>query len=149
MCMNDLSDSSSVQAPTPTPREDPVASVSSGAKEIEPVVPPRDELRDATGHELPIAKEIQSAGVKIHPTTIPIPQNVSHMGVKPAGFNIPVQTGTAVVLPLTDDQIALGLHQSITSSWRWFAEWCVRQYKQLHFAVKTVGGKLVRTKVSH
>ena len=146
--MNDLSDSSVSQTHPQAPQDSSVAPVSSGAKEVEPTTSSQDGLRDATGHESVIAKELQSAGVKIHPTTIPIPERVSQMGVKPAGSNIPVRTVTTVVLPLTDDQIAQGLHQSITSSWRWFAEWCVRQYKQLHFAVKTVGGKLVRTKAS-
>ena len=146
--MNDLSDSSVSQTHPQAPQDSSVAPVSSGAKEIEPATPSGDGLRDATDHESVISGELESAGVKIHPTTIPIPERVSQMGVKPAGSNIPVQTGTTVVLPLTDDQIAKGLHQSITSSWRWFAEWCVRQYKKLHFAVKTVGGKLVRIKVS-
>jgi hypothetical protein len=148
MCMNDLSDSSSSQTTTQPPRDDFIASASSGAKEVEPVVTPADGMRDATGRETALSGELASAGVKIHPTTIPIPPNISRMGAKPAGHNIPVQTTTTIVLPLTDDQIVQGLHRGITNSWRWLAEWCVRQYKQLHFAVKTVSGKLVRTKAS-
>ena len=115
-----------------------------GAKEVEPGAQIPDGAQDATGQEFALPKEVISAGVRVQPTTVPIPQSVAQMGVKPAGGNIPVQTTTTVVLPLTDDQIAVGLHQSITNSWRWLAEWCVRRLKQLHVAVKTIHGKLIR-----
>jgi len=36
-----------------------------------------------------------------------------------------------VTLPLTDDQVQLGLHQQVWASIRWLAEWCVRQIKML------------------
>lgn len=147
--MSDLSN------PTPLPTQDaagtppapsPVISTSpSGAKEVEPGgLAPQEALRDATGHETLISQEVASAGIRVRPTTISIPPKVSQMGMKPAGLNIPVQTTTTVVLPLTDDQIAVGLQQSITNSWRWLSEWCVRRLKQMHVAVKSVHGKLVR-----
>ena len=114
----------------------------SGAREIEPGgTAPREGLKDATGNEMQIPKEVASAGVRVHPTTIAIPQSVAQMGVKPTGNNIPVQTTTSVVLPLSDDQIATGLHQSMTNSVRWLAEWCVRRLKQLHVAVTSTHGK--------
>ncbi|MBI3577343.1 hypothetical protein HY086_04875 [Candidatus Gottesmanbacteria bacterium] len=104
-----------------------------GGKELEvassePVeVPALKEV----GHEVPLKAEVSGAGVKIHPTTVAIPQKVSQMGVTAVGQASPLPTVT-VTLPLTDDQIAQGLHASITSSWRWLAEWCVRKLKQLH-----------------
>jgi hypothetical protein len=88
-------------------------------------------LRDASGKEVAIPKEVAAAGVKVHPTTIPIPPPVAQMGVKPAGANIPVQTTSTVALPLSDTEIAVGLHQSITNSLRWLAEWCIRRMKQV------------------
>lgn len=121
-----------------------ISGVGLGAKEVEPGTQSPDGAQDATGQEFELPKEVISAGVRVHPTTVPIPQSVSQMGVKPAGGNIPVQTTTTVVLPLTDDQIALGLHESLTNSLRWLAEWCVRRLKQLHIAVKTIHGKLIR-----
>ncbi len=36
-----------------------------------------------------------------------------------------------VTLPLTDDQIKLGLHHKIWEGIRWLAEWCARQIKIL------------------
>ncbi len=147
--MNDLSNSSDPQkiqsVPLPVSQAVPVAP--SGAKEVEPGKPSQEGLRDATGQEVSIPKEVISAGVRIHPTTIPIPPRVSQLGVKPAGANVPIQTTTTVILPLTDEQIAIGLHQSIANSVRWLSEWCVRRFKQLHIVVKTVHGRLIREKV--
>ncbi len=84
-----------------------------------------------TGAETEISPEVASSGVKVQPTTIPIPPPVQQMGVRPAGQNIP-PAAPAVTLPLSDDQIALGLKQSVWSSWHWLAQWCVRKLKQIH-----------------
>lgn len=89
-------------------------------------------IKDVGTHEVELTPEVASAGVKIQPTSVVLPQNVQQLGVKPSGPMTPVGSGASVTLPLTDDQIAKGLHQSITSSWRWLAEWCVRKLKQLH-----------------
>lgn len=52
--------------------------------------------------------------------------------VKTVGIK-PVSTGSQkVVLPLTDDQIKLGLHHKVWEAIRWLAEWCVRQLKVIH-----------------
>lgn len=145
--MNDLSDSSDQNAIPPAKSSvTPTVAVPSFAKESEPGAISTEGLRDATGQEAAVPKEVLTAGVKVRPTTIPIPQSVAQMGVKPSGHNIPVQTTTTVVLPLTDDQIVVGLHQNFANSWRWLAEWCVRRLKQVHIAVKTVHGTLIREK---
>jgi len=141
--MNDLSSSSDPQVPAPV-APPAAASTPSGNKEVEGGGNPQESLRDGTGQEFELPHEVVSAGVRMHPTTVAIPPNVSKMGVKPTGQNVPVQTVTTVVLPLTDDQIAVGLHESITTSWRWFSEWCVRRLKQLHIAVKAAHGRLIR-----
>lgn len=103
-------------------------------------------LQDASGQEVELAKEVASAGVKVHPTTVAIPQPVAQMGVKPIGTNVPSPSAATVALPLTDDQIAMGLHQSIASSIRWLAEWCLRRLKQLHMGIKYIHGKVMRVK---
>lgn len=145
--MNDLSNSSDPQVAQATgqPADSSVMSATlSGNKEVVGGGGQPDTLRDATGQEAAIPKEVASAGVRIHPTIVPIPQRVSQMGVKPAGANIPVQTATTVVLPMSDEAISTGLGQGVTSSWRWFSEWCLRRMKQLHVIVKIVHGKLIR-----
>jgi hypothetical protein len=143
--MNDLSGQpqSDVTGQNTPPRGQSVTS--SVNKEVEGgSIDRQDALKDASGQEYEIPKEVASAGVRIHPTTVPIPPRVTNLGVKPAGQNIPNQTVSTVVLPLTDDQIASGLHEGLSSSWRWFSEWCLRRMKQLHVVVKIVHGKLVR-----
>jgi hypothetical protein len=97
------------------------------------------------GQEVEVAPEIASSGVKVQPTTIPIPPPMQAMGVKPAGQNVP-GAAPAVALPLSDDQIALGLKQSIWTSWRWLAQWCVRKLKQIHMGLKNIHGRLTRVR---
>lgn len=88
-------------------------------------------VKDVSGIEIELPKEVAAAGVKPQPASVQLPQAVVQMGVTPIEQATPPPAAT-VVLPLTDDQIARGLKQSITSSWRWLAEWCVRKLKQLH-----------------
>lgn len=90
-----------------------------------------------------LPKEVTSAGVTIHPTTISMPAAVTQMGVTPGPANIPMPTA-ATALPITDDQIAQGLGKSLKESFRWLAEWCVRRLKQVHIGLQSVRGKLVR-----
>ena len=100
-----------------------------GGKELEPAVE-QPTLKDVSGKEIELPKEVAAAGVRTQPTTVQLPQVVTQMGVAPVGQAVMPQA-PAVALPLTDDQIAQGLKQSITSSWRWLAEWCIRKLKQL------------------
>lgn len=113
-------------------------------KEQETGMGAEESFRPA-GQEIEISPEVASSGVKVQPTSIPIPPPVQQMGVAPAGQNVPA-AAPAVTLPLSDDQIALGLKQSIWSSWRWLAQWCVRRLKQLHMGLKSIHGKLTRVR---
>ena len=145
--MNDLSNSSDPQGSS-TPVVPPTATMGpSGNKEVEGGrMSAQESLQDSTGQEFELPKEVVSAGVRTRPTVVSIPPTVAQMGVKPAGHNIPVQTTSSIILPLTDDQIAAGLHQGVTTSWRWLSTWCIRRLKQIHVTVKTVHGKLIRVK---
>lgn len=51
----------------------------------------------------------------------------------------PAPKNPVVTLPLTEDQIQMGLHQQVWASIRWLAEWCVRQIKMLHDKVRYRG----------
>ena len=137
--MNDLPDSASPAGtnnptnPTNTPIIQSGTDVGSIGKEIEGGVGLSEAgLHDVSGQEMELPKEVAAVGVKVQPTTVTIPQPVAQMGVISAGTNVPAQPAPAVALPLTDDQIAVGLKASITSSIRWLAEWCVLRLKQLH-----------------
>ncbi len=143
--------SSPISANNPTSQAKTVANISGNvgsSKEKEGIALGGLEtgLRDVSGAEMELPKEVSAVGVKIKPTAIPIPPKVSQLGVKPAGPNVPLGTGATVTLPLTDDQIAVGLHQSFTSSWRWLAQWCRRRLLQLHVVLKSVRGSLVRVR---
>jgi hypothetical protein len=134
----------------PTPGDIPVSAPSGGvgstAKETEGTIGmTQNESFPLTeiGKDIDLPKEVVAAGVSFQPTVVTIPPKVSQMGVAPAGQNITVSSGATVSLPLTDDQIELGLKQNVTSSWRWLAVWCVRKLKKLHIVLKKIGGKTV------
>lgn len=114
----------------------------SASKEIEGIIgsigSPEVPLTDVSGQELEIPRVVERAGVRVQPTVVPIPPKVQKQGVQPVGANVPAAQQT--VVPLTDDQIVQGLKQSVASSWRWLAEWCVRRLKQLHYNM-TKGGQ--------
>ena len=147
--MNDLPNTTDPQGQTvpAVPPPSNVTATPSGSKEVVGGTDQSEGLRDATGQELELPKEVAAAGVRIQPTSVPIPPAVANMGVKPSGNNIPVQTVSAVTLPITDDQIAAGLHVSLVNSLRWLSEWCVKRLKQLRVAVSSIGGKNVRVKI--
>ncbi len=142
--MNDLptpsNDAQSVPAPS-TP-----ISASAPTKEKETVITGGIEapaLKEI-GREAPLTPEVISAGVTGQFTSVSLPSAVQQLGVKPVGDAQTPPAAAAVVLPLTDDQIVQGLHQSITSSWRWLAQWCLRRLKQVHLAIKKIHGKFTR-----
>ncbi|MBI2405046.1 hypothetical protein HYV22_02600 [Candidatus Gottesmanbacteria bacterium] len=105
-----------------------------GGKEKEVVGAIAGELPlTPVGQEAELPKEVASAGVSAQPTSISIPPNVSQMGVTPLGQNVSATpSGGTVTLPLSDDQIAQGMRQNITNSWRWLAQWCKRRLMQIH-----------------
>ena len=126
----------------------PVNPVGSMAKESSPIVVSSEApLVTEVGKEELLPPDVIKAGVKMQSDTIVMPAFAKSMGVKIVD-PVPVAATTlTVTLPLTDDQIAQGLHQSIMSSWRWLAQWCDRQLKQAHVLLKSTHGKVVRTKV--
>lgn len=101
-------------------------------KEIEGISLGEPEpLKDLGSHEVELPKEVTSVGVSPKPTSVKLPPAVQQLGVRATGAATPPSSTQSVALPLTDDQIAQGLKLSLTNSWRWLAEWCVRRIKQL------------------
>lgn len=112
----------------------PVSSIGMG-KEVEHIeksaveIPTDGEQNKDT--ELP--KEVSAVGVTMQGTTVILPKIVASLGVKVINpVAVPATISKTITLPLTDDQIAKGLHESIISSVRWLAQWCERRLKQLH-----------------
>jgi hypothetical protein len=124
--------------PSAVPSVSPQATYSGSNKEAEgSIVSPELPLK-ATSQETVLPKEVESLGVKVQPTTVPLPPQVAQAGVQSVNANVPQDptNGSTISLPLTDAQIAQALHESVTSSVRWLAEWCVRQIKMVHEKIK-------------
>lgn len=136
--MTDLPQQSN-SAPTPPPAQPSVISSSGGNKEGEGIriASPEMPLK-GVGQEVTLPKEVQQAGVQVRPTTVPLPPQMQQIGVQSVGANVPTQptNGSSITLPLTDEQIAQVLHQSVGESIRWLAEWCKRQILIVHAKVK-------------
>lgn len=133
--------------PVPTPVDNAAQNaVSSGVlKEMESLQIAQTEafLEEAEkSKELP--KEVSEAGVSEVKTEIQIPTPVSQMGVSQSGPTAPVSGQVSVKLPITDDRVMSGLSANIFDSFRWIAEWSIRRLKMAHFALKKVGGKVLR-----
>jgi hypothetical protein len=140
--MNNLPTQSSTDQSTITPS--PTAT--SVGKEVEVIAPVEHVVSTEQGKDIELPKEVSAIGVTIQPTTVVLPSIVQKSGV--TAIN-PISSVTPLVsskpLPLSDEEIAKGLHEGVVTSVRWLAEWCMRRLKQMHIAVKDVGGKLVRT----
>lgn len=133
------------------PAPPPQTTTGSMAKEVAPLspVPVESPVVTEVGKETELPAEVAKAGVRMRSDSVVLPKIVERMGVTPAGGAVAVAApAPTIALPLTDDQIAKGLHQSILSSWRWLAEWCKRQLQQVHLTITSISGKTVRTKVS-
>lgn len=116
------------------------------AKETEPVIEktiPEIPSLTEIGRNIELTPEVSAAGVSVHPTVVAMPQPIEASGVKQAGQNVSLGSGETIELPLTDDQIVVGLRQPATSSWKFLAEWCRKRLKQIGLAIKIIGGKAV------
>ncbi len=101
------------------------------------IIPAMESPLKGVGQEIQLPKEIESVGVKVTPQTVPLPPQLQQAGVQAVGANVPVPVhhAPAIQLPLTDEQIAKALKESIKHSIRWLAEWCVRKVKVVHAKV--------------
>lgn len=133
----------------PSQVSQPAQPIGSVAKEIAPIAHAETTPAVSDGdHESVLSPEVAHAGIRMRSDTVTIPKNVAQLGVKVVNQPPPSAAQTpSIVLPLNDEQIAQGLHQSITSSFRWLAEWCERRLKEIHFVVRSISGKAVREKI--
>ncbi len=124
---------------SPVPPITPINPVGNMAKESSPIVSTNEApLVSEIGKEELLSTEVKNAGVRMQSDTIELPAIAHSMGVKIVDTTSPpVAIPLTVTLPLTDEQIAKGLHQSIVSSWRWLAQWCERQLKHIVRTKKT------------
>ena len=98
--------------------------------------------------EAVVSDELKDAGVVVHPDAPDIPLDLAQLGVQPSG---PTQAFIPpslpqVKLPLPDEEVEKGLHEQMTSSLRWLAQWCIRQLQLAHVTLKVVHGKVMRVR---
>lgn len=144
--MTDLPDPSQQPAQS-SPQATDVTATPTGNKEMVGGVELPESAQHAGSAEVGLPKEVVSAGVRIQPTSIPIPAPLAQMGVAAAGKNVLPPQAVTAALPLTDDKIAEGLRQTITSSWLWLAHWCLKKLKQFHIGIQSMHGKTIRVKI--
>ncbi|KKR72441.1 MAG: hypothetical protein UU81_C0057G0011 [Microgenomates group bacterium GW2011_GWC1_41_8] len=127
--------------PTQQPMTQPVSV--GMAKEQEMPASSDIQLEDVQEYEVP--KEV-SAHVQIQKQIPDIPPDLKQMGVThaPSDQTISDTTSLAKKTPLTDDQINDGLQKPPTDSFRWFAEWCLKQLKLMHVHLTKVKGRYIR-----
>lgn len=125
----------------------PVISSSVG-KEQEAIKITAAEEVASVSVEATLPEEVEKAGVEIVKETIELPPDVKKLGVTTTGPSVSVVTTAIpqVPLPISDQQVVVGLHAQLLSSLRWLAIWCIRKLKKAHIALKKIHGKIVRVK---
>ncbi len=121
----------------------------SHGKEFEAVKISTTETAQEVSKELEIPEEVEKAGVMKVSETIELPPDVKKLGITPSGASTPI-TATPVlpevILPISDQQIIVGLHAKVTSALKWLSTWCIRKLKKAHIALKVMHGKIIRIK---
>lgn len=115
-------------------KEHEIASI--GAEQFKEIAP-----------KLEVPEEVEKLGVTKIGETIELPQDITKLGVTHAGPTAPVAaTLPSVTLPISDQQVVVGLHTKVVGALRWLAVWCVKKLKKAHLALKVVHGKIMRVK---
>lgn len=134
----------------PSTGQTPVPStVGSLNKEQEILKPAGAEAVQEVAKEPEVTPEVERVGVTVTRESIELPPDVKKLGVTPSGSSVPVATSAtipSVVLPISDQQVVVGLHAQIISSLRWLAVWCLKKLQKAHIMLKVIHGKIIRVK---
>lgn len=130
----------------------PEPQVGSAAKETAPdyaVAHAAETLKiEEIEQEIEKTAELEKTGAEVISGEVQLPSILSDAGVQTVpGVSTPVMPSTQTpgpVLPITDDQVAAGLHVSMAKSFHWLALWCLRRLRQAHVLLKTIHGHTVR-----
>lgn len=116
-------------------------------KEGETHPAPKEVVQEVV-NEIELPKEVSDAGVeKKGDVIVELPPDVKRLGVTQTGPTAPLVASTPslqVSLPISDNQVVVGLHAQVTSALRWLALWCVKKLAKAHLALKVIHGKIVR-----
>ena len=127
--MNSLPDTAKPNSPSSHPDATPVGSM---AKEAGPVGAISIETLSfaESGKDVALPKEVESAGVRVIPTEVTIHPDIQKLGVMPQGSGV---TDTRPQRPpgmLSDDELAQGFREPVTSSFHWLVHFIRRQADQ-------------------
>lgn len=111
-------------------------------KEAEPILGPSESLhlQEAVEHEPSV--EVKPY-VQPRAESIKLPSDLTMIGLQPVSSS-QFSSYKNIKLPISDEKIIKGLHEPITSSYRWLAEFAVFVLRQAHLALRVVHGKIIR-----
>ncbi len=111
-------------------------------KEVEPIPGPSEslQLQEAVEHEP--SDEVKPY-VQPRAESIKLPSDLTMIGLQPVS-STQFSSYKNIKLPISDEKIIKGLHEPITSSYRWLAEFAVFILTQAHLALRVVHGKIIR-----
>lgn len=110
------------------------------------------EIVTAVTAEVQMPQEVKEAGIENIPnegTVVEIPPDIKKMGVTLSGPTTPVATsssGSQVQIPIAYNQVIQDSKGPVTSALTWLAIWCLKKFKKMHYALKTINGKTVAMK---
>lgn len=112
-------------------------------KEVEPLPHPEQEQKDTriVVEHKELDEEVKPH-IQVHEEIIELPPDLQQMGVQaiPTAHFQTQQVHT----PISDEDIIEGLHQPVSSSFRWLAELALYILKHANITLKTIHGKIMR-----
>ncbi|QQG44367.1 MAG: hypothetical protein HYW86_00390 [Candidatus Roizmanbacteria bacterium] len=126
-----------------TPIDDIIANGGYSSKEKEPAMVKSEPLEI---HEIVEHKEVDEEvkpHIEVKQENVKLPEDLTQAGVE-AVETTQFPNLQKIKTPLSDEKILVGLHQPITSSFRWLATLAMHILKQAHLGLKVVHGKVMR-----
>lgn len=111
-------------------------------KEAEPILGPSESLHLQESVEHEPSEEVKPY-VQPRAESIKLPGDLTMIGLQPVSSS-QFSSYKNIKLPISDEKIIKGLHEPITSSYRWLAEFAVFVLRQAHLALRVVHGKIIR-----
>jgi hypothetical protein len=113
-------------------------------KETEPPSRPEQEQKEARVviEHKELDEEVKPH-VQVREETMEVPPDLQQMGVA-ATPTTHFQTQQVTTTLIPDEKIVEGLHQPVSSSFRWLAELALYILKHAHITLKKVHGKIMR-----
>lgn len=110
-------------------------------KESEPFMSRKESLAVPEAPEQEIQNQSTRPYIQQTDDTVHLPPELVKIGVEVVDHS-PV--ADALHTPMSDEKVIEGLHQPITSGWRWIAEFTKFILQRAHITLKVIHGKVTR-----